>query len=196
MATTAHMAEQQRPRKRADAQRNRETVIETAITVLAERPQASMRDIADASGLGRTTVYRHFATRDDLVRALFERVVAESRDTIRVAAEDGGTAQEVIRRLARELVSLSSRYRFLEHHRSTVGGRHVPTEEDSQPFLEWFTAAQKRGELRKDLPVHYMLTTLRGAAYATGDDLAAERLTADEASKLMGDVLVSAFGAR
>ena len=53
MATMAHTAEQ-RPRKRADAQRNRETVIETAISVLAERPQASMRDIADASGLGRT----------------------------------------------------------------------------------------------------------------------------------------------
>lgn len=194
MATMAHTAEQ-RPRKRADAQRNRETVIETAISVLAERPQASMRDIADASGLGRTTVYRHFATRDDLLRALFERVVAESRDTIRVAAEDGGSAAEVLRRLAKELVGLSSRYRFLEHHRSTHP-RQLPSEEDSQPFLEWFTAAQKRGELRKDVPVAYLLTILRGAAYATGDDLAADRLSADEASKLMGDVLVAAFGAR
>lgn len=187
----ASMADQ-RPRKRADAQRNRETVIETAISVLAERPQASMRDIADASGLGRTTVYRHFATRDDLVRALFERVVAESRDTIRAASDPGGTAADVLRRLARELVALSDRYRFLEHHRSLQAGA-LPSEQDSQPFLEWFGGAQERGELRRDLPVPFMLTILRGTAVATSDELTADRLKPEEAGRLLGEVLVSAF---
>lgn len=191
MATTASMAEN-RPRKRADAQRNRETVIETAISVLAERPQASMRDIADASGLGRTTVYRHFATRDDLVRALFERVVAESRDTIRAASEPGGNAADVLRRLAKELVALSDRYRFLEHHRS-LRESELPTQEDSQPFVEWFTAAQERGELRRDVPVPFMLTIVRGTAVATSDELTSDRLEREEAGRLLGDVLVAAF---
>lgn len=191
MATTASMAEN-RPRKRADAQRNRETVIETAISVLAERPQASMRDIADASGLGRTTVYRHFATRDDLVRALFERVVAESSDTIRAAAEPGGPAADVLRRLARELVALSDRYRFLEHHRS-LRSDDLPTQGDNQPFLEWFGRAQEQGELRRDIPIPFMLTILRGTAVATSDELTADRLEPDEAGRLLGEVLVSAF---
>lgn len=193
MASTASMADQ-RPRKRADAQRNRETVIETAIHVLAERPQASMRDIADASSLGRTTVYRHFATREDLVRALFERVVAESRETIETASAAGGSAADVLRRLAGELVALSDRYRFLEHHRS-LRGDTLPTEQDSQPFLDWFGQAQQRGELRRDIPVPFMLTILRGTAVATADELTADRMDREEASRLLGEVLVSSFGA-
>ena len=63
---------------RADAQRNREAVLQAAIGLLGERPGASMRAIADASGVGRSTVYRHFPTREALLRALFARVLEES----------------------------------------------------------------------------------------------------------------------
>ena len=64
--------------RRRDARRNREAVIDAAIEVLAQRPDASTEEIADASGVARTTVYRHFPTRDDLFRAMFERAVEYS----------------------------------------------------------------------------------------------------------------------
>jgi AcrR family transcriptional regulator len=68
------------PPQRADARRNRDAVLSAAIRVLSERPDASMREIAEASGVGRTTVYRHFPQRDDLVRALFRRVFEDAHE--------------------------------------------------------------------------------------------------------------------
>jgi hypothetical protein len=41
---------------RADARRNRETVIEAALSALAADRNASMADTAAAAGVGRTTV--------------------------------------------------------------------------------------------------------------------------------------------
>ena len=56
---------------RADAQRNRERILDVATAVVAEQgTQASLRDIARRAGVGMGTLYRHFATREELLEAL------------------------------------------------------------------------------------------------------------------------------
>ncbi len=73
------MPESDPPREpaRADARRNHDAVLTAALRLLTDDPDASMRQIADASGLTRTTVYRHFPSREDLLRAIFRVVAAE-----------------------------------------------------------------------------------------------------------------------
>jgi AcrR family transcriptional regulator len=57
--------------QRADARRNRERVLGAAREALADHGlDAQMDDIAARAGVGVGTVYRHFPTKDDLVRAL------------------------------------------------------------------------------------------------------------------------------
>ncbi|MEU6315612.1 helix-turn-helix domain-containing protein [Streptomyces sp. NPDC047014] len=59
------------PGQRADAQRNRERLLDAARQVVAEEgTQASLRDVARRAGVGLGTLYRHFPTRDDLLEAL------------------------------------------------------------------------------------------------------------------------------
>lgn len=60
-------------RRRADARRNRERILNAAAAVFAAKPGASTREVATASGLGRSTLFRHFPTRDDLEGALVAR---------------------------------------------------------------------------------------------------------------------------
>ncbi len=55
---------------RQDAMRNRETVVEAGMKLLGEDPTASMQEVADRSGLGRSTVYRHFPNREALFGAM------------------------------------------------------------------------------------------------------------------------------
>lgn len=38
-----------------------------------------MQEIADKSGVGRTTLYRRFHTREDLLRAIFEQAISEAQ---------------------------------------------------------------------------------------------------------------------
>ena len=184
-------------RKRADAVRNRETVLEAAIRLLGERPDASMRDVADASGLGRTTVYRHFATREDLVRALLTRVVRESGERMTAAAASGGGATAVLRRMADDLVELGVRFRFLEHHRDLRDEKLVnPEQGENEPYERWFGEAQAGGELRDDLPVEWMLAMLRGMTIAAIDEIIAGRAERSACGRMLGETLVAAFTRR
>jgi len=56
---------------RADAARNRESLLAAAADEFAERGlDASIADIARRAGVGKGTVFRHFATKDDLIAAI------------------------------------------------------------------------------------------------------------------------------
>ncbi len=57
---------------RSDAQRNRERILEVAKQVLTRRgADASMGEIARRAKMGPGTLYRHFATRDDLLATIY-----------------------------------------------------------------------------------------------------------------------------
>jgi AcrR family transcriptional regulator len=79
-------------RQRADARRNRESVLESARAEFAEHGlDAQIDDIARGAGVGVGTVYRHFPQKDDLLKALaqarFEGLAEHAR--LALEAEDG-----------------------------------------------------------------------------------------------------------
>jgi AcrR family transcriptional regulator len=64
------------PRKRADARRNEQTLLDAAAAVfVASGVEAPVRDIAARAGVGMGTIYRHFPTRADLVIAVYRHQV-------------------------------------------------------------------------------------------------------------------------
>jgi len=80
-----------RRRRRADAARNAERIMHAASEVLRTEPDASIEDVAEAAGVSRATVYRHFKNRDDLVRLVREQsgalVDANVHDALRPPGE-------------------------------------------------------------------------------------------------------------
>jgi AcrR family transcriptional regulator len=64
------------PRKRADAQRNEQALLDAAAKVfVVSGVDAPVRDIAAAAGVGMGTIYRHFPTRAELVIAVYRHQV-------------------------------------------------------------------------------------------------------------------------
>ncbi|WP_330242091.1 TetR/AcrR family transcriptional regulator [Streptomyces sp. NBC_00525] len=62
--------------KRADAQRNRETVLAAAAEVfVTSGVDAPIREIAARAGVGMATIYRHFPTRADLITAVYRHQI-------------------------------------------------------------------------------------------------------------------------
>lgn len=85
---------------------SRERVLETAAEMLQRRPLAeiSMDDLAAASGVSRATLYRLYAGKPQLLRALIERY-APFEDALAVLRERGDSPpQVVLPRLAHAVV--------------------------------------------------------------------------------------------
>ncbi len=59
--------------RRSDAERNREAILEAAARLFEQSPAATLADVATAARVSRSTVYRHFGTREALVAALAGR---------------------------------------------------------------------------------------------------------------------------
>jgi AcrR family transcriptional regulator len=180
-------------RLRSDARRNRRTVLDAAVALLARRPQATMQEVADASGLGRTTVYRHFPRRQDLVDALFAEVIRDAADTIAEALRTAGSAPELLCDLGPRFIAIGDRYRFIDAHPDLRDRALRPIDAITTPLEAYFIKAQERGERRDDLPVGWILTTLRGLGVVAMVEINAGRMTVEEAGRYVGETCASAF---
>lgn len=78
-----------RPRAlRKDAQRNRERVLAAARELFAEKGlEATLNDVAHHAGVGVGTVYRRFATKDELIEAIFEDSIEQVLELAKAALQ-------------------------------------------------------------------------------------------------------------
>lgn len=180
---------------RADARRNREAVLEAAVRLLGDRPDASMQEVADASGVGRTTVYRHFPSREDLVKGLFQRVVNESMAMSWRLVEQDPPAAELYRRMGREALEITYRYRFLRAHDDLLEGAMADAGVGlpNDPMFDYLKRKQEQGELRADMPAQWLFSVAHVVITEAVDQAADGDLDPSRAGELAGETLVAAF---
>ncbi len=91
-------------------QRVRAAIVEAAATVLSRDEHASMQAVAEAAGVGRATLYRHFPSRETLLCALADAAVAGAGESLQRANLDAVAADEAIARATRALLSNAEHY--------------------------------------------------------------------------------------
>src|SRR5258708_11679492 len=66
---------------RADAQRNRERLLATALKLFtSSKEEVTLSAVAERAGVGIGTLYRHFPTRDALVEAVYRHEIERLSD--------------------------------------------------------------------------------------------------------------------
>jgi AcrR family transcriptional regulator len=180
-------------RLRSDARRNRRTVLDAAVMLLAQRPQATMQEVADASGLGRTTVYRHFPRRQDLINALFDEVLTAAAETVHDALRSAASARELLCELGPRIIAIGDRYRFLDSNPELRERALTPNNDVRNPLESYLAGAQQRGEIRGDVPVAWIMTTLRGLGVVAMVEVNAGRMSKEDAGRHLGETCASAF---
>lgn len=185
--------------QREDARRNREAVIEAALELLARNPDASMKEIADASALGRTTVYRHFPTRDDLFGAMLAHAVEHTWEIAGAIFAKDGPFEPTLRELSAAMVDVGVRFRFLVGYQDTTALQDSRTSSEN-PIGSYFARAQAGGEIRGDLPLHWVMSSFQALSLVAMQDFAAGRqdraATADLLAESLLALLVSPDGER
>ncbi|MDQ2585475.1 TetR/AcrR family transcriptional regulator [Saccharothrix yanglingensis] len=92
---------------RSDARRNRAAIMRAAGEQVAlGRPMPSLRQLADATGLGQATVYRHFSDRRALLLAVTREQVAVLRRVAERDADDPAAFRALLRGVLVHQVSM------------------------------------------------------------------------------------------
>ena len=162
------------PAKRADAERNREKILAAAREAFADPgAEVSMAEVARRAGVGMATLYRNFPGRRELLEALY----FEAIDGILAAAERdaGETPGERFLAWAREFLAFSTSKRQLvgellavdEDSRSLLNGNRARVLAAGEPLL---AAAQKSGEIRRDLDLGQILELVIAVGKIRGDE--------------------------
>jgi AcrR family transcriptional regulator len=168
--------------RRADAARNIDRILESAIHVFALDPAAGMSEVALHAGVGRATLYRHFPSRDDLMAAIRAQARHEAVTAVESCPLDEGSSIECIERIVSAVIELGDRYRFISNWRGA--GDEDARERISAALGAAVERGQRRGEITRGIPPEWavavirslMLTALEQLADGTMSDRDAERL--------------------
>lgn len=154
---------------RADAQRNRERILEVAKREFTRSgANASLDDIAKQAGVGPGTLYRHFPTRDELLRAVYRSEVEKLAAAERKFAETMPPI-EALRAWMLLFVDYIATKKIIAPALNTlVGGPSKVLEASHAQIWEAIRALVKRaiksGDMRKDLDPIDLLRALVGVA--------------------------------
>lgn len=101
------------PPHRADARRSRAAILDAALGLLNERPDAGVGTIAQAAGVSRQTVYAHFPSREELLSEVVDHLTERTVAAMEAAAPDEGPAREALLRLLDTAEEVTGRYPVL-----------------------------------------------------------------------------------
>jgi AcrR family transcriptional regulator len=159
------------PRKpRSDARRNRERILETAKAAFTlHGADASLEEIAKQAGVGIGTLYRHFATRDALIEAVYRNEVEKLAATARKLDETMPPVEALRTWMLLLIDYIAAKHIIAPALNSVVGGPSRLYEDSRSQIHGAIDAlvrrAKKSGDLRKDLDASDLLRALIGVSH-------------------------------
>lgn len=153
-------------------QRTRTAVIDVAAALLVEggTSAVTVEAIVQRSGVARSTIYRHWPSRADVVAAAFARVIPPLPDPP-PSGDVGSRLLAVLRTLATQMAgerfaaSVPAILDSTRHDPELVGFRRAFTDSQTRPLTEILSAAIANGELAADLDVDAAIACLVGPMF-------------------------------
>jgi TetR/AcrR family transcriptional regulator, mexCD-oprJ operon repressor len=133
------------------SERTRRAILDAAARVLGRKPDAAMSEIAAEARVGRATLYRHFPTRESLVRGVQDVGVTELLEALDAADLDALPADRAITRITGVFLRTGAKYAAVVSQ-DDERMEHAPHDRAIAPVREAIARGIRNGELRTDLP--------------------------------------------
>lgn len=162
------------PRLRSDARRNEEAILQAATTVFARSGvDAPIREIASEAGVGLATIYRRFATRADLVAAVFRHEVdacAQAAETYAKALAPGDALAAWLSRYTQFMAAKRGLAAALHSGDPAFAGLPDYFRARFEPALAGLMeAATDAGEIRARIEPYELLRAIGNLSVVTGE---------------------------
>jgi len=154
---------------RADAQRNRDRILEVAKQEFTRvGANASLEDIAKKAGVGPGTLYRHFPTREDLLVAVYRSEVEKLAAAERTLTDSKSPVEALRAWLLLFVDAVETKHIIAPVLNTLVGDPKKVFETSYAQIHEALRALVKRaiksGDIRKDLDPIDLLRAIVGVA--------------------------------
>lgn len=182
--------------RRRDALRNEARIVAAATRVLADDPEATMQDVADAAGLGRATVYRHFPAREALIAAIGRAAMDDLAEALERARLEEGDPLEALARGLQAIFAVGDRYRVLaaEAQQGPSAARRGTARGSFAPMAALLERARASGALAADVPSAWMQAAVGGLIAAAVRQVATGAVPLDAAPAMVMRAILSGFG--
>ncbi|WP_419908100.1 TetR/AcrR family transcriptional regulator [Hoeflea sp.] len=163
--------------------RSQQAIIEAGIATLLRNPAAGMSEIADAAGIGRATLYRHFVSREALIRKLALVCMEETEHAL--APHEHLRGRAAVEKIVDVLMPVADRFRFLVSLWSLVEGDGEVERIEARMRAELhalFEEAIADGTFSPDLPASWLVAFFDSTLTAGWMMVGAGDATSEEAA--------------
>ncbi len=171
----------------ARAKRSQQALLRAGLELLNTNKEATLSDISAHAGVGRTTLYRQYETRENLIAAVATyclELVDEATASIEHKAK---SALDAIRMVFEVVMPLTQEMQFLIHLDQFEEGDPIIREisDRHSKELEGLVAlAQKEGSIDKSLPTSWVINLIDGLFITSWLQQKDEKTTAEQAASL------------
>lgn len=142
-------------------------LLDVVAEALVANPSASLAEVAVAAGIGRTTLHKQYATRDELIRAVGHRALDLWEQAVDSVGEQDG-AEQALRAMVDAMVPVGPQLAFLWRtpafdHDTEISRRWGAVE---QRCLAVLRRAQAAGLIAADMPSWWLLPACNSLIYA------------------------------
>ncbi|MFN3213053.1 MAG: TetR/AcrR family transcriptional regulator [Henriciella sp.] len=174
---------------------SRDAIIEAAFEVFSKNPGAALSDVAARAGVGRATLHRQFASRDDLMRALSKIASKEMEEAVETACADAASYSEVARLALKALIPLGDRHGFLALESFADDPEtQAAFAKEQQETAEMVEAAKGEGLFDTAVPTSWIVQAYDHLMYAGWESVKSGETTHEQAATLAWRTLIHGLG--
>jgi AcrR family transcriptional regulator len=172
-------------------------ILDAAGAHLVRHPRASLSEIAEAIGCGRTTLHRRYPTRSDLIAALALDAIGRLDEAFDAAEPNRGTAREALGRVLNAFVPLAEEFQLLSANDIwDVQELSQAWERLSLRMAAIIDRGKREGELRPEVPTALIVDAIAGMVWAVGDGVTMGRIAGRSAPSDLLGLLLDGIGYR
>ena len=176
---------------------SRDSILDAVTYVLARNPGASLGEIALRAGVGRATLHRHFAKREDLIRDLALRSIEDVNAAVADIVDMQADPPTVLRQLFAATVPLGDKYHFLC---SEMAGYDAEVSAGYETQLVWLVPVVERlqagGYLGQHVSTDWAITMIDAITWAAWSAVHDGSIARRDAAQLAFDTCMNGLGPR